>query len=115
MVLVMKTLITLHRVSSHLIQPLEICFILYLLKDLVNRLLEYSTNYLGSSSPSLSSKISLGPTIIIPLQSEILSVLGNYFSLPLSLLLILLNPLILINSIHELTYVSGRFFGQRLP
>ena len=35
MILAIKTLVTLSRVSSHLIQPLEIWFILYLINDLV--------------------------------------------------------------------------------
>ena len=100
MVLVMKTLITLHRVSSHLIRPLEICFILYLLKDLVYRLPEHYVNYLGSSMPNMFSKISFRPIAIISLRPKVSSVKGDYLHLLLPLLLILFNPFILINSIH---------------
>ena len=67
MVLEMKNLIMLHGVSSHLVWPLKVRFILYILQDLVHRLLEHSIDYLGSSKPSMSGKISFGPIIIIPL------------------------------------------------
>ena len=115
MVLAMKTFITLHRVSSHLIWPLELWLILFLLQDLMHKLPKHNVDCLGSSGPSMSSKISLRPIIVIPLQPKISLVLKNYLRLPLSLLLILLNLFILINSIHELTYTSGKFPCQRLP
>ena len=100
MVLAIKTLIALHGVSPHLIRPLEIWFILYLIKDLVYRLLEHCVNYLGSNMPSMYSKISFGPITIISLRLKVSSVKGDYLRLPLPLLLILFNTFILINSIH---------------
>ena len=65
MVLAMKTLITLHKVSSHLILSLKIWLTLYLLQDLVYKLLEHCVNYLGSSKSSMSNKISLGLIAVI--------------------------------------------------
>ena len=100
MVLAIKTLIALYGVSSHLIRPFEIWFILYLIKDLVYRLPEHCVNYLGNSMPSMYSKISFGLIIIISLRLKVSSVRGDYLRLPLPLLLILFNTFILINSIH---------------
>ena len=100
MVLAMKTLITLHGVSSYIIWTLEIWFILYLIKDFGYRLLEHCVKYLGSSVPNMSSKISFGPIAIISLQPKVSLVMGDYLRLPLPLLLILFNSFILINSIH---------------
>ena len=100
MVLAMKALITLHGVSSHLIWPLEIWLILYLLLDLVYRLFEHYVNYLASSMPSMSNKTFPGLITIIPFWPKVSSVLGNYLFLPLSLLLILLHSFIFINLVH---------------
>ena len=111
----MKTLIALRGVSSHIIWPLEVWLVLYFLQDLVHRLPKHSINYLGSSRPSMPRKISLRLIIVVPLQSKIPSVLRNYFNLPLSLMLILFDPFILINSIYELTYTPNRLSYQRLP
>ena len=108
MVLAMKVLIMLYGVSFHLIRPLEIRFILYLFEDLVYRLPEHRVNYLGNSVPSMSSKIFFGSIVIISLRPKVSSVRGDYLRLPLPLLLILFNPFILINSIHQLMHASSR-------
>ena len=115
MVLEMKTLITLHRVSFHLIWSFKVWLILYPFQDLVHRLPKHRDGYLGSGRPSMSSKISPETIIVMPFRPKISSVLGNYLRLPLSLLLIILNPFIPINSIHELTYTISRFPSQKLP
>ena len=117
MVLAMKTLIMLHRVSFHLIWPFKVWLILYPFQDLVHRLPKHRDGYLGSGRPSMSSKISPEMIIVMPFRPKISSVLGNYLRLrlPLSLFLIILNPFILINSIHKLTYTSIRLPCQRLP
>ena len=108
MLLAMKVLITLHGVSSYLIRPLEIWFILYLLEDLVYRLPKHCVNYLGSSVPNMCNKIFIRSIVIISLKPKVSLVRVNYLRYPLPLLLILFNPFILINSIHQLTHASSR-------
>ena len=49
MVLAIKALIALGWVPSHLIRPFEIRLILYLLNDLIHRLLKHRADYLGIS------------------------------------------------------------------
>ena len=60
-------------------------------------------------------KIPPRPVIIVPIRPEIPFVLRDHLSLPLSLLLVLFNMLILINTVHELAHAPKRFPGQRLP
>ena len=100
MILAIKTLIMLGKVSSHLIRPLEIRFILYLVKDLVYGLPKYCINYLSSRVPSMSRIISPRSVVIIPLQPKASSVRRGHLRFPLPLLLIFLEPFILVNSIH---------------
>ena len=59
-------------------------------------------------------KTSPRSAIIVPVRLEIPSVLRDHLSLPLSLLLVLLDPLILINAIHEPMHTLDRFPDQRL-
>ena len=82
-ILAIKTLITLSRVSSHLIWPLEIWFILYLVKNLVYGLPKNCINYLSNRMTSVSQKISLGSIVIISLQPEISSIKGVTFAFPI--------------------------------
>ena len=102
-------------VSTHLIWPFKIWFILYFLQNLVHRLPEHNANYLGSSRSSMPNKISLGSIVVIPLRPKIPLVLGNYFGLLLSLLLVFLNSFILINMIHKLAYTPSKLPCQGLP
>ena len=111
----MKALVAFRGVPTHLIWPLEIWLILYFLQDLVHMLSKHSANYLGSCRSNMPSKISPRLIVVVCLRSKIPSVLGNYFSLPISLLLILLYSFILINSIHELMHAPSKLPCQRLP
>ena len=115
MILAIETLITPHGVTPHFIWSLEIWFNLYLFKNLMHRLLEYCANHLGSGKPSMSSKISPGSVVIIPLRPKVSSIKGSHFCLPLPLLLIILDLFIFINSIHELTCALHWFLCQGLP
>ena len=58
-------------------------------------------------------KISPRSTVILSVRPEIPFVLRDHLSLPLSLLLVLLDPFILINAIHEPTHTPNQFPGQR--
>ena len=76
---------------------------------------EYSAHHLRSYRFKLSSKIPLGSDIIVMVRPEILPLLRDNLTLSLVLLLVLLNPFILINSIHEIAYTSNGLPSQRLP
>ena len=75
---------------------------------------EHGTYYLSSGRFRMSCKVSPRSVVIVPIQPEIPSILRDHFSFPLSLLLVLLNPLILLNTVHDLTHTPNQFPGQRL-
>ena len=106
MILAIKTLITPRGVTPHFIWPFEVCFNLYLLKNLMHKLLEYCVDHLGNRKPSMSSKISPRSIVIIPLKPKVSLVRRSHFCLPLPLplLLIILNLFMFINPINELTH-----------
>ena len=81
----------------------------------MHRFSEHDVYHLRGCRPRLSCKISPGSVIIVAIQPEIPPLLRDNLALPFILLLVFLNPLILVNSIHELTYTSNRFPRQRLP
>ena len=64
-VLVIKILVSLHRISSHLIRPFKVWFILYFPQDLMYRLPEYNAYHLGSSVPNMLSEILSRPIIVV--------------------------------------------------
>ena len=110
----MKALVTFYGVSPHLVWPFEIQFILDFFQNLVHGFSEYNSNHLSGSWARMPSKISPRLAVVIPIRPKISSVLRNYLSLSLSfsLLLVLFNSLMLINTIHELTYTSSRFWSE---
>ena len=114
-VLAMKALIAPQGVSTHLIRPFEVWFVLDLLQNLMHWFSEHNVNHLRSCRPRLPSKIAPGFVIVVAVRSEIPHLLRDNLTFSLALLLILLNPLIPINSIHELAYTSNRLPSQRLP
>ena len=114
-VLAIKTLIALQGVTSHLIWPFKKWLVFYFLQDLVFWFSEHRVNHLSSGRPRFPSKVSLRPVIIVSVRPEIPSLLRDNLSLPLPLLLVFIDPLILINSVHELTYIVSWFPNQRLP
>ena len=115
MVLAIKALVTPHRVSNHLVWPFEEWFILYLLQNLTHRFSEHNINHLSVGRSKLPCKISSRSVIIVSVGPEILPFLRDNLSLSFPLLLVFLNPLVLINSIHELAHASNRFASQRFP
>ena len=114
-VLAMKALITLHGVTSHLIWPLKELLVLNFLQNSVYLFSEHRVNHLSSGRPRLPSKVSPGPVIVVAIRPEILHLLRDNLSLPLPLLLVFLDPLILINSVHKLMYTASKFPNQKLP
>ena len=61
---------------------------------------EHCTNDLSIVRPRLICIIPSWPVIVISVRPEIPSFLRDNLSFPFSLLLIVFNPLILINSVH---------------
>ena len=110
-----KDLVTLHWVSSHLIWPFKVWLILDLLRDLVYWFSKHYINHLRSRRPRLPSKIPSGFVIVVSVQPEVPSLLRDNLSLSLPLLLVFLDPLVLINSVHELAYTGSELPSQRLP
>ena len=101
MVLVIKALITPHRVSYHLIWPFEEWSILDLLQNLVHQFSERRINHLSIGRPWLPNKVSPRSVIIVSVRLEIPPFLRDNLSLTFSLLLVFLNPLVLINSVYK--------------
>ena len=114
-VLAMKTLVTPHGVSSHFVWSIELWLIFYLFQDLMYWLPEHHVYHLRSYRPRLPSKIPSGPVIVVPVQLEIPHLLRDNLTLSFISLLVLLDPLILINPIYELAYNGNRLPSQRLP
>ena len=75
---------------------------------------KHRANHLSSSRPRLPNKVSSRPIIVVSVIPEIPHILRDNLCLPFRLLLVLLEPLILVNTVHELTHTPYRLFGQRL-
>ena len=108
-VLAMKALVAPHGVFSHLVWPFEVWLILDLLQNFMHWFSEHHVNHLRSRKPKLLGKIPSGSIIVVSVRPEVSPLLRDNLSLFLPLLLVFLNPLILINSVHELAYTGSRF------
>ena len=87
----------------------------YLLQNLMHRFTEHSIDHLRSYGPKLPGKIPPGSVIFVTVRPKISPLLKDNLTLSLALLLVLFNPLILVNLIHELAYTDDKFLSQRLP
>ena len=114
-VLAIKTLIAPQGVSCHLVWPFEEWLILNLLQNLKYRFSEHRINHLGTGRPRLPSKVLSRSVVIVSVRLEISTLLRDNLSLTFPLLLVFLNPLILVNPIHELAHTSDKLSCQRLP
>mgnify|MGYP000860354580 CR=1 FL=1 len=110
-VLAMKILVTLHRVSSHLIWPFKVWLIFNPFKDMMHWFLEHRADHLSSSKPRLPSKIPSGLIIIVPIRPEIPHLLSDSLSLPFPILLVFLDSFLLVNMVHELTHTPYRLLS----
>ena len=114
-VLTIKTLITPSRVSTHFVWPFKIWLVLDFFQQLMYWISEHSIYHLRGCRLRLPSKIPTRSTVVVTVQPEIPHLLRDNFAISLSLLLVLFNPLVLVNSIHKLAYTVDRFPSQKLP
>ena len=114
MVMAIKALITPHRISCHLIWPLEEWLVFNLFQNLLYWLSEHSINRLGVGKSRLPNKIFSRSVVLDLIWLEIPPLLRDYLRLSFPLLLVLLYSSILINLIHQLTYIGNRFTSERL-
>ena len=110
-VLVMKTLVALHGISSHLVWPFEIWLILDLFQDLMHWLSEHRVNHLRSRRPRLPSKIPSGPATIVSIRPEIPPLLRDNLTLPFTLLLVFLDLHVFIDAVHKPTHTPYQFLS----
>ena len=75
---------------------------------------EYCVNHLRSCRPRLPNKIPSGLVIIVSVRPEIPPVLRDNLSLSLPLLLVFLDPLIFVNTVHKPTHTPYWLLGQRI-
>ena len=108
-VLAMKTLVAHYRVLCHLVWPFEVWLILDFLQDLMYWFSEHRISHLRSHRLKFPSKIPSGSVIVVAVQPKIPNLLRDNLTLPLTLLLVLLDPLILVYPIHELAYAGRNF------
>ena len=114
-VLAVKALVAPQKVSTHSVQPLEVWLVFYLLQNLMHRFSKHNVNRLRSCRLRLPSKISPGSVIVVMVRPEIPHLLRDNLALSFALPLVLFNPLILVNPIHELAYTGNRLPSKRFP
>ena len=102
MVMAIKVLVSSQGVSNHLIWSFEEWFVFNLLQNLVHRFSKHCINRLSVGRPCLTNKISSWPAVTVSVQPEIPPFLRDNLILSFTHLLVLLDPLILVNTIHEL-------------
>ena len=76
---------------------------------------KHRINHLSIGRPWLLSKVSLRSIVMVLVRLEIPHLLRDNLSLTFPLLLVFLNPLILVNLVHELVHAGDRLSHQRLP
>ena len=113
MIMAIKVLVMIHRISCHLIRPLEERFVFNFLQDLLYWLSKYSIHRLSVGRCKLPSTVSPRSGVLDPIRPEIPSLLRDQLHLSFPLKLILLNLPILIIHIHHLMYTDNRFTSER--
>ena len=76
---------------------------------------EHNIYHLRGCKLRLPNKIPTRSTVVVTVRLEIPHLLRDNLTLSFALLLVLFNPLVLVNLIHELAYTVDRFPSQRLP
>ena len=88
MILTIEILVSLFRISHHLIGPFEEGLVFNLFQDLMHGLSEYSSDYLIITRYLLLSIIPSQPVIIVSVRPKFSPFLRDKLSFPFSLLLL---------------------------
>ena len=112
MILAIEVSISLFKISHHFVGPFEKEFILDFFQYLMHWLSEYSPDHLIVIWPWLLCIIPSRPIIVVSVQPKISSFLRDNLSFSFPLLLIVFYPLILVNSIHQLSQIGDRLTRQ---
>ena len=111
-VLVVEALVAPQGISSHFVWSFKVWLILDVFQDLMHWFSEHNVNHLRSRKSRLSCKIPSGSVIVVSVQPEIPPLLRDNLTVPLALLLVFLDLLVLINSIHKPTNTLYWLLGQ---
>ena len=114
-VLAIKVLIVPHGFPCHLIWPLKVWFVLDFLQHSMYWFSEHSTDSLCVGCFGLPNEISHWAIVVISVRPKIPPLLRDNLLLSLTLQLVFLYSFILVDLIHQLAYIGGRFASQRLP
>ena len=99
-ILAIQVLVSLCGLPRHFVRLSEVWFVLDFPQHLVHWFSEYSPDVLRASRLWLPRKVSPRTTICVPVRPEIPHLLRDKLLLPSALHLVLLYPLILVNSVH---------------
>ena len=81
MIMAIEALVMIHKISCHLIRPLEEWLVLNFLQDLLYWLSKYSINHLSVGRSRLANKVSPRSVVLDPIQPEILHLLKDQLRL----------------------------------
>ena len=114
-VLTIQTLIALHRVSSHLIWPLEKWIIPNFLQNLLYWFSKHSVNLLCIGWSILPCEISPRTVIIVSVRPKIPPLLRDNLFLSFPLQLVFFHSLVFVNPVHKLMYTGDKLTNQGFP
>ena len=81
MIMAIKALVTIHRISCHFIRPLKERFVFNFLQDLLYWLSKYSINYLSVGRSRLPNIVSPRSVVLDSIRPEISLLLGDHLRL----------------------------------
>ena len=108
-ILAIQVLVLLYGLPRHFVRPSEVWFVLDLLQHLVHWFSEYSPDAPCTGRLWLPHKVSPQTTVCVPVRPEIPPLLRDNLFLSSALHLVLLYPLILVDSVHQLAHADGKF------
>ena len=114
-VLEIKVLVSLYRLSRHLIQPSKVWFALDFFQHLMHRFSEYSPDVLRVGYLRLPCEISPRAIVDVSVRPKIPTLLRDNLFLSLALHLVFFYSLVLIDPIHQLAHTDGRLASQGFP
>ena len=114
-VLAIKVLVSLYRLSRHLIRPSKVWFALDFFQHLMHRFSEYNLDVLRVGYLRLPCEISPRVIVDVSIRPEIPTLPRDNLLLSLALHLVFFYSLVLIDLIHQLVHTGGRLASQGFP